>query len=65
MPTLTIEVTDSTLKALRLAAKERRLKPENIAAAAVEDHVRQSLLLDRRFRDAAREVDRKLMNHAA
>jgi hypothetical protein len=65
MPTLTIEVTDSTLTVLRRHARERRVKPENIAAAAVEDHVRGSILLDRRFRDAAREVDRRLVNHAA
>jgi hypothetical protein len=65
MPTLTIEVTDSTLTELRRHARERRVKPENVAAAAVEDFVRTAILLDRRFRDAAREVDRRLVNHAA
>ena len=65
MPQLTIEVTDSTLKALKRDAKARLVKPENIAAAAVEDYTRQSLMLDRRFRDAAAAVDRQLMNHAA
>jgi len=65
MPTLTIEVTDSTLQALKRAAKARLVKPEDLAAAAVEDHMRQSLMLDRRFRDAAAEVDRRLMNYAA
>ena len=64
MPTLTIEVTDSTLTELRRHAKERRVKPENIAAAAVEDFVRTAVLLDRHFRDAAAVVDRNL-NHAA
>jgi len=62
MPKLTIEVTDSTLQALRRDARAGLVKPENIAAAAVEDFVRQSLMLDRRFRDAAAEVDRRLSN---
>ena len=65
MPSLTIEVTDSTLKALKRDAKARLVKPENIAAAAVEDYTRQSLMLDRRFRDAAAAVDRQLRSHAA
>jgi len=64
MPTLTIEVTDSTLTELRRHARERRVKPENIAAAAVEDFVRTAVLLDRHFRDAAAVVDRNL-SHAA
>ena len=65
MPVLTIEVTASTLTELRRHARERRVKPENIAAAAVEDFVRTTVLLDRHFRDAAAEVDRRLVNHAA
>lgn len=61
MRTLTLQVSESSYQVLARDAKERRLKgPEDIAQAAVEDHVRNSVLLDRRFRDAAAEVDRRL-----
>jgi hypothetical protein len=64
MRTLTVQLSDSTLQILTKDAKARLVKPEDIAQAAIEDHVRLAVLLDRRFRDAAAEVDRRL-NHAA
>ena len=60
MRTLTVQVSDSTYQVLAKDAQTRRVKPEDIAQAAIEDHARRAVLLDRRFRDAAHEVDRRL-----
>jgi len=60
MRTLTIQVSESAYQILARDAKSRLVKPEDIAQAAIEDHVRLAVLLDRRFRDAAHEVDRRL-----
>ena len=64
MPTLKIELTESALKELKRAAAARLVRPENIAQAVIEDHVRQCIVLERKFRDAAHAVDARL-NHAA
>lgn len=60
MHKITIEVTQSTWQQLVRDGKQRLLKPEAVAAAAVEDHARTSTLFDRRFADARREVERRL-----
>ena len=62
MPLITVEVTQSTLAVLNRHARDRGrgLKAQNIAAAALEDYVRQSVELDRRFRDAKLAVDKRL-----
>lgn len=63
--TITVQVSESSYQVLAADAKSRLLKPEDIAQAAIEDHVRNSVMLDRRFRDAAAEVDRRLRHAAA
>ena len=60
MRTLTVQISESAYQVLAKDAKSRLKKPEDIAQAAIEDHVRLTVLLDRRFRDAAHEVDRRL-----
>jgi len=60
MRTLTVQISESAYQILAKDAKSRLRKPEDIAQAAIEDHVRLAVLLDRRFRDAAHEVDRRL-----
>jgi hypothetical protein len=60
MRTLTVQLSESTYQVLAKDAKSRLVKPEDIAQAAIEDHARRAVLLDRRFRDAAVEVDRRL-----
>jgi len=60
MRTLTVQLSESAYQVLAKDARSRLKKPEDIAQAAIEDHVRLAVLLDRRFRDAAREVDRRL-----
>lgn len=58
--TISIQVTQSTWQHLVRDGKRRLVKPEALAAAAVEDHVRTSMHLDRKFEDARREVERRL-----
>jgi predicted transcriptional regulator len=65
MRTLTVRVSESTHQVLARDAKARQAKPEDIAQAAIEDYVRSAVLLDRRFRDAAAEVDRRLADAPA
>jgi hypothetical protein len=65
MRTLTVQVSDSSYQILARDAKARGVLPANIAEAAIEDHARRAMMLDRRFRDAAAEVDRRLANAPA
>jgi hypothetical protein len=65
MRTLTVQVSDSSYQVLAQDAKARGVLPANIAETAIEDHARRALMLDRRFRDAAAEVDRRLAHAPA
>jgi hypothetical protein len=65
MRTLTVQLSESAYQVLAKDAKSRLMKPEELAQAAIEDHVRLAVLLDRRFRDAAHEVDRRLAHASA
>ena len=65
MRTLTVQVSDSSYQILAKDAKARGVLPANIAEAAIEDHARRAMMLDRRFRDAAAEVDRRLAHAPA
>ena len=65
MRTITVHMSESAFQVLAQDAKARRVKPEDIAQSAIEDYVRSAVLLDRRFRDAAVEVDRRLAHAPA
>ena len=62
MPLITVEVTRTTLAVLNRRARDRGcgLKAEQVAADILEHDTRNAVDLDRKFRDAATVVDKRL-----